>query len=1109
MKSLIKWGIDNSPALNVFLIVLLMTGAISLMVMPREVFPRFELEILLVSVPFPGATPEEVEQGICQKIEAAIANLEGIKKIRSFSQENAGFLVIELKGNVKDAQRVLDDVQSRIQQISTFPPRSERPEVRQIVFRNPAITVGLIGPDRSDDPDERLRQELDLRDLGEHIKEELLDLPAVPPQSSIRRPFAKLFQPSGSAVTSAEIVAAKPYEIAVEVSENVLQEYGLSLTRLASLIRLQNVEIPGGKLETASEEVLLRGKNKRETGEEIARIPVMSRPNGDVVTVGDLGVVIDGFAESVSEHIINGRRGLAISVTKTESEDLFTIVEAVRNYVENKDLPAGYELKVWGDISLDVRDRLDLLTKNGVQGLLVVFFCLMLFLNLRLAFWVAFGIPVALIGSGLILMAFGQSLNMLSMFSFLMALGIVVDDAIVIGENIFKKMEDGLSPVRAAVEGTAEVIPSVFASVSTTVIAFLPLLFVTGVMGKFISVMPLAVIAMLLLSLFEALLILPGHLAHPQNFFLKIVTTCLYLFKPLVVVVEYLNGKVAFWLEKFILTVYRPALLWSLANRRIATGVGFAMLIASMGLIAGGLAPFGFFPKLDARRISATVAFPNGTAVEHTREATEQLEDAILRVAERVRRELNEDVVVNIYRKIGEVGNSNQGPTGVTNGSHVANVEVQLTQPEQRSISSERIIAMWREEIPKIAGSEILSFTSEMMGPGGKGIEFRLLANDQNSMYLPEAVEACKQYLSEKEGVFDIQDDARLGKAEMILKLNELGKSLGLDENSLANTIRASYFGEEVMRLQRGRHEVKLLVRYPLDERQRVDAFENIRIRGNDNLERPLLDVASIEYSRSLSTINRLNQKRAVAVSANVNAQQANAVDIVAEMQTNFIPWLIKDIRERHGAVISVNWEGEQADTTESLISMATGYFIAMLAIFVLLVFEFRSYFQPLIVMAIVPFGLVGAVLGHALLGLELTLFSFFGLVALTGVIVNDSIVLVDFINHNVRDGLSLNKAIVEAGVRRFRPILLTTLTTVGGLGPILLETSTQAQVLIPMVASLVFGLSTGTALILILVPVWYSSYGSFMDRIGHESLASETEHSAADWGTPQLAEQG
>ncbi|MBX3416196.1 MAG: efflux RND transporter permease subunit [Pirellulaceae bacterium] len=1109
MKSLIKWGIDNSPALNVFLIVLLMTGAISLMVMPREVFPRFELEILLVSVPFPGATPEEVEQGICQKIEAAIANLEGIKKIRSFSQENAGFLVIELKGNVKDAQRVLDDVQSRIQQISTFPPRSERPEVRQIVFRNPAITVGLIGPDRSDDPDERLRQELDLRDLGEHIKEELLDLPAVPPQSSIRRPFAKLFQPSGSAVTSAEIVAAKPYEIAVEVSENVLQEYGLSLTRLASLIRLQNVEIPGGKLETASEEVLLRGKNKRETGEEIARIPVMSRPNGDVVTVGDLGVVIDGFAESVSEHIINGRRGLAISVTKTESEDLFTIVEAVRNYVENKDLPAGYELKVWGDISLDVRDRLDLLTKNGVQGLLVVFVCLMLFLNLRLAFWVAFGIPVALIGSGLILMAFGQSLNMLSMFSFLMALGIVVDDAIVIGENIFKKMEDGLSPVRAAVEGTAEVIPSVFASVSTTVIAFLPLLFVTGVMGKFISVMPLAVIAMLLLSLFEALLILPGHLAHPQNFFLKIVTTCLYVFKPLVVVVEYLNRKVAFWLEKFILTVYRPALLWSLANRRIATGVGFAMLIASMGLIAGGLAPFGFFPKLDARRISATVAFPNGTAVEHTREATEQLENAILRVAERVRRELNEDVVVNIYRKIGEVGNSNQGPTGVTNGSHVANVEVQLTQPEQRSISSERIIAMWREEIPKIAGSEILSFTSEMMGPGGKGIEFRLLANDQNSMYLPEAVEACKQYLSEKEGVFDIQDDARLGKAEMILKLNELGKSLGLDENSLANTIRASYFGEEVMRLQRGRHEVKLLVRYPLDERQRVDAFENIRIRGNDNLERPLLDVASIEYSRSLSTINRLNQKRAVAVSANVNAQQANAVDIVSEMQTNFIPWLIKDIRERHGAVISVNWEGEQADTTESLISMATGYFIAMLAIFVLLVFEFRSYFQPLIVMAIVPFGLVGAVLGHALLGLELTLFSFFGLVALTGVIVNDSIVLVDFINHNVRDGLSLNKAIVEAGVRRFRPILLTTLTTVGGLGPILLETSTQAQVLIPMVASLVFGLSTGTALILILVPVWYSSYGSFMDRIGHESLASETEHSAADWGTPQLAEQG
>lgn len=1098
MKSLIKWGIDNSAALNVFLIVLLMTGGISLMIMPREVFPRFELEILVVSVPFPGATPEEVEQGICQKIEAAVANLEGIKKIRSVSQENSGFVILELKGNA-DPQRVLDDVESRIQQISTFPPRSERPEVRQIVFRAPAITVGLIGPDRSTDPQERLRQELELRDMAEQIREELLDLPAVPPQSPIRRPFAKLFQPSGSAVTSAEIVAAKPYEIAVEIPERVLQEYGLSLTRLAGLIRAQNVEIPGGKMETASEEVLLRGKNKRETGVEIAKIPVMSRPNGDVVTVGDLGVVIDGFAESVSEHVINGRPGMAIRVSKTESEDLFTIVETVRDYVDKKVLPAGYELRVWGDISLDVRDRLDLLAENGVQGLVVVFVCLMLFLNLRLAFWVAFGIPVALIGSGLVLIAAGQTLNMLSMFSFLMALGIVVDDAIVIGENIYKKMEEGLSPVRAAVEGTYEVVPSVLASVMTTIIAFLPLLFVTGVMGKFISVMPLAVISMLLLSLFEAIFILPGHLAHADNFFLKIVIAVLYVFKPLVKVVEWLNRAMSSGLERFVETIYRPILVWSLANRRIATAVGAAMLIASIGLIAGGIAPFGFFPKLDARTITATVAFPNGTAVEHTRDATLQLERAIQRVSERIRRETGEEVVVNIYRKIGEVGNANQGPTGVTNGSHVANVEVQLTRPELRSVTSERIIAMWREEIPKIAGAELLSFASESMGPGGKGIEFRILANDQNAKYLPEAVEACKQYLAEKVGVFDIQDDARLGKSEMILRLNDLGKSLGLDENSLASTIRASYFGEEVMRLQRGRHEVKLLVRYPQEERQRIDAFENIRIRGNDNLERPLLDVATIEFSRSLSTINRLNQKRAVAVSANVDAQQANAREIIAEMQKEFVPKLINEMQERHGAIISVNWEGEQADTTESLISMGIGYFVAMMAIFVLLVFEFRSYFQPMIVMAIIPFGLVGAVLGHALLGLELTLFSFFGLVALSGVIVNDSIVLVDFINHNVRDGLSMNKAIVEAGTRRFRPILLTTLTTIGGLGPILLETSTQAQVLIPMVASIVFGLSTGTALILILVPVWYSSYGSLMSRLGHPTHTPMTEGDAAE----------
>ncbi|MEZ6093056.1 MAG: efflux RND transporter permease subunit [Pirellulaceae bacterium] len=680
MRSIIKWAIRSSPGMNISVVVLIMIGSISMILMPREVFPNFELEILLVTVPFPGATPDEVEEGICQKIEAAVSSVDGVKKVSSVSSENAGFVILELESYVKDAQRVLNDVRSQIGQITTFPPRSEDPEVKQIVFRAPAITLGLIGPEPSDDPSIRLNQERQLRSLAESIREDIEDIGPVPPASMFRRPFAFLFQPSGSAVSQAEIVAAKPYEIGVEIPEATLQEYGLSLTRLANLIRLQNIEMPGGKMETAGEEVLLRGKSKRETGAEIAEIPVLTQPNGDVVTVGDLGVVIDGFAESVSEHVINGRPGLAIRVTKTSDEDLFTVVEAVKKYVDGKTLPAGYELKVWGDVSLDVKDRIRLLANNGTKGLIVVFIILALFLELRLAFWVALGIPISILGTGFVLVMFGQTLNMLTLFAFLMALGIVVDDAIVIGENIYAKREQGLSPIKASVEGTMEVLPSVASSVSTTIIAFFPLMFVSGVMGKFLAVMPLAVISMLIISLIEAILVLPSHLAHDNNLFIRVIGVALYVFKPVAWLIAKLNVLCSKLLDLIVRDLYQPVLNWCLSNKIVTCFAGFATLIIAVGLVAGGMAPIGVFPRIDSPELSATVAFPNGTSAEFARRATQQLEDAVHRVDERIKKEYGESVVVNIYRRIGEVGDSNRGPTGITNGSHVASVEVQLVR---------------------------------------------------------------------------------------------------------------------------------------------------------------------------------------------------------------------------------------------------------------------------------------------------------------------------------------------------------------------------------------------------------------------------------------------
>ena len=1081
MKSVIRWAIQNSPAMNTFLIASMIVGTVSMIVMRREVFPNFALEIVLVGVPFPGATPEETEEGICQKIESAVANLDGVKKMTSVGIEGYGYVILELDNNAQDVQKVLNDVRSAIDQISTFPPNAEDPDVRQIIFKAPAISVGVLAPIRDGPP--TLEQQVELRELAEDIRAELLELRAVPPSSLARRAFSKLFQPKGPAIANAELVAAQPYEISIEVPEDNLRQYGLSLSGIADRIRQQNADTPGGTMKTDSQELLLRGNNKREIGTEIAKLGIKTSNNADPITVGDIGNVIDGFAETSSDHLINGRKGLVIRVSKTAEEDLFTIVEAVKKYVAERDMPEGYSIDTWGDISVDVRDRMELLSRNGAQGLLFVFIVLAVFLDLRLAFWVAMGIPISILGAGFILLVAGQTLNMLTMFAFLMALGIVVDDAIVIGENIYAKREEGLGNVRAAIDGTAEVLPAVCASVATTIIAFMPLMYVTGVMGKFICIMPVAVIAMLVISLVESLLILPAHLAHENNLFMKAVGLVFYIFKPLTGLFRRVNKMASAFMEWGVDKFYQPLLFWSLKNRLIVLSTVTAFFMFTIGLVLAGIAPLSFFPQMDGREISATIAFPNGSPESFSSKAVDKLEAAFREIDDEIKKETGKSVVKNSYRRVGEIGDGNLGPTGVTEGSHVGSVEVQLTPPSERNVTTRDLNAMWRDKIGKISGSEILKFGARSMGPGGTAIEFKILADDKSIEFMEQATEDCKKYLASKLGVSDIEDDSREGKVEQILRLNEAGRALGLDESSLANAIRGGYFGVEVMRLQRGRHEVKLMVRYPKEARKNMQDFEQIRIRDNQGIERPLLEVADIVQRRAYSKINRLDQRRSITISASVDSKEANAREIIAEMKSSFVPKMIEEYRTKHDANLSLNWEGEQAQNEESVWSMFIGFFIALLCMFILLTLQFRSYLQPLIILAIIPFGWLGAIIGHAIMNIDLTLFSFFGLIALTGVIVNDSIVLVDFINRRVREGMPLFDALMSAGKRRFRPIMLTSFTTVAGLFPMLLETSLQAQVLIPMAASLIFGLLTGTLLILILVPVFYSLYGEMLTR--------------------------
>lgn len=1047
--SMVRWAIRNTPAMNTIVLAVLIVGVLSAFMLRREVFPQFELEIVLVTVPYPGASPDEVESGICQKIEEAVRSVDGIKKVTSVAAEGAGNVVIELRSDVPSVQKILNEVQSQIDRIPSFPDLAEEPDVQQVTFRNKAITVGVI-QENSEAPD----AELQLREITEQVRDDLLLIPQI---------------------SQAEITGERKYQIDVEIPEKTLREYGLTLTDVSRRIRLRNLELPGGTIRDQGETYLLRGKDKRVLGDEIAAIPLITRADGVVLTVGELGKVKDEFVDTTSISRINGQPGLAIDVSAASREDLLAMADAVKDYVKQKELPPGYKFTTWGDSSIEVRDRLDLLVRNGMQGLILVFVILSLFLDLKLAFWVAMGIPISLLGACAVLWQFDQTLNMLSLFSFLIALGIVVDDAIVIGENVYAHRAMGKTPMQAAIDGTIEVVPSVFSSVATTVFAFVPMFFVTGVMGKFFAVMPLAVIAILLVSLLEASFILPCHLAHGSG-------------KPSPLT-SGLNRFTNWVLDAFIARVYQPVIRLCIANPAITVSLAVTFLLLTSSLVTSGTVPSIFFPKLDAPEVMAKVIFPDGTPSRVTEQATERIEKAILEI-NRKHSTPDRPLMLATHRMVGLVKDDAPGGGQTTEGSHAGSVYAQLVDSGLRDMTSEQVVQEWRNAVGSIAGVETLTFGSQSRGPGGKPIEFKLLGPSTDMKELEAAVEEVKAKLATYKGVFDVSDDSRPGKWELQLREKENAVALGVPLESIARTVRASYYGEEVMRLQRGRHEVKLMVRYPEEDRKSLARFDDIRVDGGDGVQRPITELADVSVSRGYSEINRIDQKRSITISSDIDEKEGNAKEIVSNLQKTFMPELLKKYPS-----LRVRWEGQQEQDTESVQSLGIGLGIALIAMYVLLTMEFTSYGQPMVVMMIIPFGIVGAVIGHWVMGLPLTLFSMLGLVALTGIVVNDSIVLVDFINSAVRGGMPLKQAVLEAGGRRFRPVMLTSLTTIAGLAPILTETSFQAQLVIPMAASLCFGLMTSTVLVLVLVPTFYLIYarifGVTVDEKSPEAISA------------------
>jgi HAE1 family hydrophobic/amphiphilic exporter-1 len=1049
MRAIGKWSVEHRVSVNLIMLFLFVAGTYTVLNMKREMFPQFSLDMIDVGVTYPGASPEEVEEGIVVKIEEQLKSLEDIKTMYGTALEGHGSVTLELKAGT-DIKEKLDEVKTQVDLIDSFPEEAEDPVSIEIKNNDPAIYLAIYG-----DVDERL-----LRETAEKIRDDLVET---------------------EHISLASLVGVREYEISVEVSEESLRRFNLSFDQVAAAVKSGSLDLPGGKIKTRGGEFLVRAKGKLYTGEEFERIPVVTREDGTIIRLADVADVVDGFEDTDRKARFNGKPAALVVVRRTDSQDTIAISETVKAYIEENRgrLPSGITLGYWFDMAEMVQDRINLLFWNGLQGIVLVFLVLAMFLSLGLAFWVALGIPISFMGAFLILNHFGASINMLSLFGFIMTLGILVDDAIIVGENVYTHFQMGKSPRQAVIDGVAQIGGPVIMAVTTTIVAFAPLMFIAGIMGKFIAIMPQAVICILAFSLIEAFVILPAHLDHGlaplqsnSSRLFKILffplVGIMWVVKELSCFHKPVQQKIEALLTVFIDTVYTPVLKYCVKNRYFTIAVGMGILIISIGLMRGGHVPFVFFPKTDSNWIISEIIYPLGTPFELTEETIKKIENGAfaLNAHFRDRVEGGKDLIVNNFSQVGIIPRRDWKP-GVY-GGHCGEAWIEIVPAGMRpDISAPEVTAKWRELTGDILGAEQLTFSIIGGGPGGNPIEIQLIGNDLEQ--LQHAADDLKEEIAEYPGTFDITDNFRPGKMEKRIHIKEGAKSLGISMADIATQIRQAYYGDEVLKIQRGKDDIKVMVRYSQEERETEASIDELRIRTRDGRQIPLNQVAELEMVRGYSTIQRVDRERIITVISDINEEEANARQIVEDLKLNYLNQLTTKYPG-----ITYDLEGQAKRTQESLESLGIGFALAAMIMFLLLASQFRSYIQPVIIMMAIPFGLIGAVIGHLVMGLSITMISIFGIVALSGIVVNDSLILIDFINSKTRSGVRVFDAIVEAGQNRFRPVLLTSVTTVAGLFPLLLETSFQAQFLIPMAVSISFGLMAATLLTLLFVPAIY-----------------------------------
>ena len=1028
-SGIIAWFVHEPIAANLLMVFLVASGAIALTGVRVEIFPVFALDRISIEVPYLGAAPEEVEAGVVVRIEESVDGIEGIREIRSTAAEGIAVVIVELDSGV-DSRRVLAEVKNSVDAVTTLPLEAEEPIIRELIARDRVIDVVIFGHAGLDA----------LRTVADRVRDELAALPAI---------------------TQVDLVNAPPYEISTEVSEAALRRHGLTFDAIADAVRRSSLDLPGGSVRTAGGDVLLRTIGQAYRGQEYASLVLWSRADGSRLLLGDVATVVDGFAETDQVARFNQMPAVILSVFRTGEQSALEVAETVHRFVEAMQarLPAGVSTAVWQNQAAELQARLATMLGHGVSGLVLVIFVLMLFLQLRLAFWVSIGIPICFLGTMALMPGLGISISLLSTFAFIIVIGILVDDAIIVSEAIDRCQAQHGARLGGAVEGAREVAKPVVFAVLTTAAAFMPLAFVPGLTGKFFRVLPLVIVPCLLFSLVESFCILPAHLAHARDHGGRRRR-------------GWLQQQTARGLAWFIERCYQPALDAALRSRYVTAAAGVSMWILTVGMVLGGWTALVGLPPVEDNLLVASVTMPPGSPTEATLAAFERIENGGARLRARLREETGTDHFRHVSTAIGSrpLAARAGGPYFVppqVGTADVGEVTIELAPAAQRTYTSEQLGSLWRETIGPVPDAAEVRFVTSVLSPG-TDIDVQLTGPDPER--LRAAADAIKSRLAEYAGVHGIADSFRPGKPEMRLDITAAAETLGLTLEDLGRQVRQGFYGEEVQRIQRGRDDIRVMVRYPQDERRSLGNLEQMRIRTRSGGEVPFRYVARVEAGRGLSSIERIDRKRLVSVTAAVDPQVTSSGEIVADLRSRFLPEVLAAYPE-----VGYRFGGSTAELETVMASLQRGFTLAVLAVFALLAVSLRSYSQPLIIMSAIPFGLVGAVWGHLLTGLDLSVVSLFGLVALTGVVVNDSLVMVDAINRRRSVRGDLHAALRDAGGQRFRPILLTTVTTVAGLLPLMLSDELGARFLVPMATSLAFGLLFATSITLVLVPTAYA----------------------------------